>query len=81
MKHRPATDDEKDECKIIYRKLARAVNGHHTHAVLNTLCFVLADVGVELEVGKEVFLEEVIKQLGSAYDMCYLSSATPQGEA
>lgn len=81
MKHRPATDEEKDECKIIYRKLARVVDGHHTHAVLNTLCFVLADVGVELEVDKEVFLEEVMKQLSSAYDMCYLSNAIPQGEA
>jgi hypothetical protein len=60
----------------------RVIEAYSTDEVLNTLCFMLADIAVdELDMSKQEFIANVVNQVSSAYDTCYLGRAEPQGEA
>lgn len=81
MSNRKATLQEREECKQIYRGVLEIMDGKDYDAILNTLCFIVAELGVDLEVSKQKFVAQVVEQVSSAYDMHKLLGAKPQGEA
>ena len=81
MRNRPATPDEVKECKDVYKKILEAMDGHDITAILNILCFVVAELGEDLDMSKQEFVAQVVEQVSSAYDMFRLANSKPQGEA
>ena len=82
MERRAATPDERDACVNLYRKVMMAMYGTEIDEVLNTLCFIVAEIGVELDhMSKEEFIANVVEQVTSAYNTCYLGKSEPKGNA
>ena len=82
MEKRGATPEEREACLQIYKRVMLVLHGHSIDEILNTLCFVLADVAVdELDVSKQVFIANVVEQVSSAYDTCLLGRMEPKGNA
>lgn len=81
MNNRPATQQEMEECKEIYQGLLRIMDGKDYDAILNTLCFVMGELGNGLDMTKQKFIARTVEQISSAYDMYKLASSKPEGEA
>jgi len=81
MVRRGATPEESRNCIKLYRKLNEMMGEYDVDVVMNTLCFIIADMGVELDMNKQVLIANVVEQVSSAYNTCYLGKAEPQGEA
>lgn len=81
MSKRGATKQEREDCMRLYRALGKTITDYDIDAVLNTMCFVVAELGTDLDMSKQAFIAQVVEQLSSAYDTCYLGRAEPQGEA
>jgi hypothetical protein len=82
MKRRAATPDERDSCVNLYRKVMMTMHGTEIDEVLTTLCFIVAEIGVELDhMSKEEFIANVMQQVTSAYHTCYLGKSEPKGNA
>lgn len=81
MKRKGATSEERDECILFYRKVNKVMDDYDFDVVMNTLCFIIGEVGPALNMSKQAFIANVVNQISSAYDMTYLSNSEPQGEA
>lgn len=66
----PATPEQREECIRLYKKVHEVIHGQDIDNILNTLCFIVADVGTELEMDKKTFIASVVEQVSSAYDAC-----------
>ena len=81
MNNKPATKKEMEECKEIYKGFLEVMDGKDYDAILNTMCFVMAELGTELDMTKQKFIAKTVDQISSAYDMHKLASSKPEGEA
>lgn len=81
MTIRPATPEERDNCVQLYRSIGKAMDGYDVDAIMNTLCFMVAEIGTDLDMSKQEFIASVVNQLSNAYDTCYLGKCEPEGEA
>lgn len=81
MSHKPATPQEMKECRELYKGILSAMDGKDYDAILNTLCFIMAELGVELDLTKQRFIAKTVERISSAYDMHKLLGAEPEGEA
>lgn len=81
MSNRGATPSELKECKEIFSAIDKAMDGKKYDAILNTLCFVVGNLGPEIDMSKQEFIAQVVNQVSSAYDMTNLYDAEPEGEA
>jgi len=65
----------------LYRALAEVLADRDIDAALNTMCFMVAEIGTDLSMSKQAFIAQIVDQVSSAYDTCYLGKSEPQGEA
>jgi len=59
-----------------------AMDGKGIDEILNTLCFIIADLGTDIDnMSKQEFIANVVNQVSGAYDTCYLGKSEPEGNA
>jgi len=81
MRKRNSTKQEREDCMKLYRALAEVLTDRDIDAALNTMCFMVAEIGTDLNMSKQAFIAQIVDQVSSAYDTCYLGKSEPQGEA
>lgn len=71
MNKKGATPEERDACLKLYRKFGEVMEHEDYDTILNTLCFIIGDLGVDLNTNKRTFIALVVEQVSSAYDLAF----------
>lgn len=70
MSNRGASPIEREACVKLYRALGQNLEEYDSDVVLNTLCFIVAEYGAQVDMTKREFIAQVVEQISSAYDTC-----------
>lgn len=70
MSNRGATPQEREDCVKLYRAVGELLEKYDVDVILNTLCFIVAEQGVHINMTKREFIAQVVDQISSAYHTC-----------
>lgn len=74
-------EEERDACVLLYRKVGSIIDREDYDVILNTLCFIMGELGTELDVDKREYIAKIVEQVSGSYDLFLLAQMKPEGEA